>query len=340
MKNKLIVIAMIICVLLISLTGCNNQPSVSSTNTPTDKADSASAVDEESYPTKAIELYCPSGAGGGSDVFARTIAQVIEKNKLCTQPIVVINKAGGSGAIGYSYVAEKKGDPYVLSIMNSSYYAVPLAGQSPVSYKDFQHISLMCQDPLLVLAKAGSGLETIQDLFDNAKVNPGKLTAGGTSTQGEDALSYYAIKNSTGLNINYVPFAGSGEVLAALLGGHVNFAFLGPSEALAQIEAGDFVVLATTTGTRIKEFPDCPTLIESGVNVELCQNRGIVAPLGIGEGEIAYLEDLFKRATQTPEWQEYLKSNSMIDKYLNAEQFTEVTGDISNIYEEYMKFVK
>lgn len=335
MKKYKCIGIILVCLFVISLLGCNTDTAGTSDESPESSIEGA--VD---YPTKPIELYCPSGAGGGSDIFARTVANVIAENDLCPQPIVVVNKEGGSGTIGYSFVSEQKGDPYVLSITNSSFYAVPLAGQSPVSFKDFQHISLMCQDPLFVVANSKSDYKTFEELLNYAKENPGEITAAGTSTQGEDALSFYAIKNSAGIDIDYIPFDGSGEVITALLGGHVDIAFLGPSEALVQMESGEFIPLATTTGTRVDDYPDLPTLIESGIDVELAQNRGLVAPLGIGEEEISYLEDLFYKATQTQEWKDYLKENSMIDKYRNAEQYAEESPNISGIYEEYMKFIE
>lgn len=300
----------------------------------------AEADAAQKYPSKTIEIICPTSPGGGSDIFARTMAKIITDKKLSPHPVVVINKPGGSSAIGFAYISKQTKNPYVLGIINSSYYTVPLAGKSPVSYRNFEHIALMCQDPMFVVASKDAPYKTLKELIAYATTGGNKVISGGTSTTSEDALTHYAMKDQTKMNMDYVPFNSSGEVLTALLGKHIALGFLGPSEAQTQIESGDIIVLATTTGARLAGYPNVPTLKEEGINIELCQNRGVIAPEGIDKEAVAFLENMFKQLSETEEWKDFLKKNDMVPKYLNAADFSKATVEISNVYETYRKLVK
>ncbi len=299
-----------------------------------------SGAQAAAYPTKPIELYCPTSPGGGSDIFARAIAKIATEKKFSPQPIVVINKPGGSSAIGFAFVAKNAKNPYMLSITNTSYYTVPLAGKSPVSFRDFQHIALLCQDPRFVIASKKAPFKTMQELLAQATAAGGpKLIAGGTSILSEDALSFYAIKDFTKANMDYVPFNGSGEVLTAVLGGHVGFGFLGTAAAQAQIDSGDIIPLAVTTATRLEGYPNVPTLTELKIPVDLCQNRGIVAPKDISKEEVAFLEKMLKQVSETKEWKDFLAKNDMAPKFMDAAGFSKETEKINADYEKYMKLV-
>ncbi|HHV64968.1 MAG TPA: tripartite tricarboxylate transporter substrate binding protein [Peptococcaceae bacterium] len=289
-------------------------------------------------PEKPFELLVPMSAGGGSDVFARNLVKVIEDNKLCPQTIVVVNKPGGSGSIGWTYVAkDHKGNPYEISTTSSSFYTGPIAGQSPVSYKDFTHIINLCEDPNLILVKADSPYKTIKDLLDAAKANPDKISAAGSSGLSVDAIAFYTMQDAAGVKMKYVPFGGGGEVLTALLGGHVDFAYLSPSEAGPQIEAGKVRAIAVTTEDRMGgAMADIPTLKESGYDVVIAQARGVVAPLDIPEEAVAFLQDMFKKAIETPEWKEFLANNYMEEKVLIGEDFYKLSEEITSLFTKYL----
>ena len=291
------------------------------------------------YPTKPIEMIVANSPGGGSDIFARTMVKIITEKKLCPQPIVIINKPGGSSVIGFNYVKQQTGNPYVLGIINGSFYTIPLLGRSPVSYRDFQHISMMLQDPVFLMAPKNAPYKNFKELLAYTTTGGNRVVAGGTSTMSDGALSCYTLKYSANMNIDYVPFNSSGDTLTALLGNHISLGFINPSEAESQLESGNFIALATATGSRLEGHPNVPTLKEHGIALELCQNRGIIAPAGIGTQEIAFLENLFKQVSETKEWQDFLKSHHMVPKYLNASGFSKASAEISSDYERYLKLV-
>lgn len=286
------------------------------------------------YPTKPIELVVPMSAGGGSDVFVRQIVKIIQDEKLSPQPITVVNKPGGSGAIGWSYVAEKKADPYVLSTTSSSYYTVPITGASPVSYKNFTPIAGLGQDPNLLVVGIDSKYTTLEEFITAAKA--GKLTAAGSSGASDDAIIFSMIGDMTGSTMKYVPFTGGGEVMTALLGGHVDFALINPSEAMAQIDAKKLKALAVSTEKRLDTLKDVPTFKEKGLDITLCQQRGIVAPLDISPEIVKYLEDMFKKASDTPAWKDFLVKNGVQGNYLNAADFGKKSDEVNKTYLQYM----
>lgn len=325
-------ILMVATLLMGTLAGCGT------TKTADPKAAAPKAAVETKpkldYPSKPIELVVPMSAGGGSDVFVRQIAKIIQDEKLSTQPITVVNKPGGSGAIGWSYVAEKKGDPYVISTTSSSYYTVPITGASPVSYKNFTPIVGLGQDPNLLMVGINSPYTTLEEFIAAAKA--GKLTAGGSSGASDDAIIFNMIGDLTGSTMKYVPFTGGGEVMTALLGGHVDFALINPSEAMTQIEAKKLKALAVSTEKRLESLKDVPTFKEKGLDITLCQQRGIVAPLDINPEIVKYLEDIFKKATDTPAWKDFLVKNGVQGNYLNSADFGKKSEEVNKTYLQYM----
>lgn len=327
-KNARWITILMVCLLVLTtVVGCSSKPA------PAPSGDSKGWT-----PEKPFELLIPMSAGGGSDVFARNLVKVIEDNKLSPQPIVVVNKPGGSGSIGWTYVAkDHKGDPYELSTTSSSFYTGPLSGQSPVSYKDFTHIITLCEDPNLLLVKADSKYQTLKDLLDDAKANPNKVSAAGSSGLSVDAIGFYTMQDAAGVQMKYVPFGGGGEVLTAILGGHVNFGYLSPSEAGPQIEAGKVRAIAVTTADRMGgNMKDIPTIKEQGYDVVIAQARGVVAPLDIPAEAVTYLEDMFKKAAATPAWKEFIANNFMEEKILSAGDFAKASEETSKTYEKYL----
>jgi len=298
-----------------------------------------SASDGKWIPEKTIEMVVASGAGGGNDLFARTVVNLIEKNNLCPKPIVVMNKPGGSSSIGYSYLSSKKGDPYFISTINSSFYTSPLVGKSPVSYEDFNYLSNMCEDPLALVVSASSPYKTLDDLNKAIQKSPGTLSAGGTSNISYDAIACYMIRDKVG-DISYVPFEGGGEVMTAVLGGHIDFAMANPAECKEQVEAGMVRMLAVSSMNRLDMFPDVKTFLEQGVDINMVQSRGFITSKGMPEEAIAFYEDLFKKVYALPEFQEYLAGESQVGYYLNHAENEKYALETNDKYKMYLSKIE
>jgi len=295
--------------------------------------------------TEPIEFVVQAAAGGGSDIQARTMQAIIEKEKLSTHPLAVVNRVGGAGAIAFTYVAGKKGDPHVWLTATTSFLQTPLlSSKAKYSYKDFTPLGHLAWDDFLIVVRADSPFKTMKDLVDAAKKKPGELKVAGTTAHGGDAIITHQIQKATGAKFNLIPFKSGGEVMVALLGGHVDFASANPCEAMAQMEAKKVRVLGASTEKRLAEAPDIPTLKEQGMNVVYRQFRSIAAPKDIPKEALRYYQEVLKKMSESKLWKEnYIKENLLSPHYLNsAETFKfweEETAWLTQIMKE-MKLIK
>ncbi|MDI7258515.1 MAG: tripartite tricarboxylate transporter substrate binding protein [Thermodesulfobacteriota bacterium] len=292
----------------------------------------------QKFLTRPIEFVCHAAAGGGSDIMARMIQSIIEKEKITTHTIAVVNRPGGNGAIAFAYVAGKKGDPHYWLTATTSFLTTPLVGQSKFNYKDFIPLTNLAYDDFFVVVRVDSPYKNMKDLAEAAKKKPGELMAGGTYAPGTDAIILYLIARELGAKINYIPFKSGGEVIAALLGGHIDLTTSNPAEALAQAEAKKVRILGITSQKRLEQAPDIPTLKEQGINVDFQQFRSIAAPKDMSEEALKYYEDLFKKLANSKTWKEkYIKENMLTWDYTNSKETYKVWESENTKYEKIMK---
>ena len=273
------------------------------------------------YPSKPITLIVHAGAGGGSDIFSRTLSAAFEKNKLLPQPIVVENKPGGSGAIAFAYVAGKKKDPYYILTAVTSFLTTPLMGLTPVGLKDFTPIANFAFDEYMLMVNPKSKYKSVKDIIADAKANPKKITVGGTQLGSSDSVCAYLIEKAAGVQFNFIVFNGGGEVNAALLGGHIDIAVSNPGEALELAKAGKVKLLGVFSDKRLHGAPDVPTLKEQGVNVTYVQNRGLVAPADIPADARKILEEAFAKYMKTDIFKKYLDDNMLSPAWMDGVTF-------------------
>lgn len=302
---------------------------------------SSSTSKKATYPDRSIELVVPFAAGGGSDIMARMLVKAITDNKLSTQPFAINNKPGGSGAIGYAYVAEKKGDPYYIASVSSSFYTGPLMGKSPVSYKDFTPVCGLAMDTLLLVVREDSKYKSVKDIIDDAKARPKGISVGGTSGTSDDAVMFSAMQVRTGTEMKYVPYNSGGEVMTSLLGGHVDIVWTNPGEALGHLQSKKVRALAVASKDRLSGLPEVPTLKEQGIDLVLAQFRGIVMPKDAPPEAVAYLEGVFKKVSEASGWKDdYLKKNMVEGRFMNSKDFAQALVDTTKMYEEFLKNMK
>lgn len=286
-------------------------------------ASSSSAAATTKFPEKPITLVVHAAAGGGSDIFARTLSAVFEKEKILSQPIVVENKAGGSGAIAFAYVAGKKGDPYYMLTAVTSFLTTPMQGLSEVNpLKDFTPIANLAFDEYFLMVKADSKYKTMKDIIDDAKSKPEKtIKAGGTQLGSADSICIYLIEKATGVKFNFIVFNSGGEVNAALLGGSIDIAVTNPGEALELAKANKVRNLGVFEEKRLAGAPDVPTMKEQGINATYVQNRGLVAPAGIGAAERKVLEDALLKYSKTDAYKKYVQDQMLNDAWMDSATF-------------------
>lgn len=275
-------------------------------------------------PTRPVEVVVHTGPGGGSDLLARSVATMMEKEKLLPVRMQVVNKTGGGGAVAAAYLAEKKGDENTIGFFTGVWLTGPLVSdKAKVTLRDLQPIARLVLEPALIAVKADSPYKTLKDFIEAAKQKPGELKQSGGSITSRDNVVRQLLQQATGARWAFISFPGGGERIAALLGGHVQMMVIEPEEAGQHIRAGNLRVLAQVTEKRLAGFPDVPTLKEAGFDVPVVpQVRGVVAPPGIPTDEVAYWEDVFRKLTQTASWKKFLADNQFEDGYQNAAELT------------------
>jgi putative tricarboxylic transport membrane protein len=289
------------------------------------------------FPEKPITLIVHAGAGGGSDMFARTFAATVEKDRLLPQPVVVENKPGGSGGIAFAYVAGKKKDPYFMVTATPTILTTPIMGLIPVSIKDFTPIGNLAFDEFVMMVGPNSKYKSVKEVIDFAKANPKKITMGGTMLGGPDSMCANLIEKAAGVQFNFVSFAGGGEMMAALLGNHVDMAIGNPGEALELEKAGKVRLLCVFANKRLAGAPNLPTAKEQGLNVLYVQNRGIAAPAGIPDDARKVLEGLVAKVAKSEIFKKYLKDNMLTEAYMDGAEFGKFNEEWNGKYAAILK---
>jgi len=280
-----------------------------------------SAMAAGNFPEKPVTIIVHAGAGGGSDIFARTLSAAVEKEKLLPKPLVVENKPGGSGAIAFAYVANKKKDPYYMVTAVTSFLTTPLMGKAPVGLKDFTPIANFAFDEYMLMVRADSKYKSMKDIVADAKANPKKITVGGTQLGSSDSICAYLIEKAAGIQFNYVVFNSGGEVNAAVLGGHVDVMVANPGEALELYKAGKVRILGVYAEKRLAGAPEVPTMKEQGIDAVYVQNRGLCAPADIPPDARKVLEDALHKYTQTDIFKKYCKDNMLSEAWMDSATF-------------------
>ena len=219
---------------------------------------------ESDYPSRPIEFIIPFPPGGPADTAARIVQPKL--SAALGVPIVLVNKAGGGGALGADYVAKSKPDGYTVFAATNAPMTIVTAIQPDVSYRpsDFAPIGSYIADIGVITARAGSPWKTLEEFVDYARKNQGKLSYG---SAGLGTVSFFMVelfKASYGLDITHVPFQGGGPVKNAIMGGHVTIASSGLNSFAPLIKSGDLIPLATSAPKRVSAFPDVPTMAEKG----------------------------------------------------------------------------
>ena len=218
----------------------------------------------QQYPARPIEFIIPFATGGPTDTAIRVIQPQLAAN--LGVPAVLVNKAGGGGAVGMDAVAKAKPDGYTLAATVRSTVTILPATQPDVTYKlgDFAAVGAFAFDSGVVLVKAGAPWKTLEELVEHARKNPGKLTYGSAGIGTNSFFNMELIKQAYGIDLAHVPFGGSGPVKNAVLGGHIPVGAAALSAVLSVVRSGDVVALATSASKRLAAIPSTPTMTEKG----------------------------------------------------------------------------
>lgn len=261
-------------------------------------------------PTREVEFVIPYGLGGGADLLARTLIKIIQEEKLVPASIVAVNKPGGGSAAGVGYVvAAKHGDPHTLVLINPQTQITPLRVKDARGWRDLTPVINFMLDDYLLMVRKDSPYKTAAELVTAAKQKGPRAVSVGSAGTADD-MSIAVFEAATGIKLNIVRFNSGGEILTALLGGHVDVASGNPLEFMGQIEAGAVRPVGVFRPSRFDAFPNVPTLKEQGIETTPFQMwRGVAMPKGAPAEAVAYWQGIMGKVAQTKAFKDYITSN-------------------------------
>ena len=255
-----------------------------------------SQLKPDDYPTRPIEVVCQFGAGGGSDVFVRSL--MIPARKYLKVPINVTNLPGSAGVKASGYVLSQPADGYTLYNFSPEQIINTILGRE--NYREFVPICNVQQDQSMFFVRQDSPFKTIQDVIKYAKENPGTLHFAGTAAASLDEVIVRLFAKKAKVKVKYVPFDEAQESHAAVLNGHDDLLHEEPGVVLSLLENKKLRPLIVFSEKRIERFPDVPTARELGYDITLGRWRGLSLKKGTPSEIINYLADVFKKSTEAP----------------------------------------
>ncbi|MBP1723723.1 MAG: putative Bug family protein, precursor [Deltaproteobacteria bacterium] len=257
----------------------------------------------DEFPSRPLTLQVAMPAGGSTDVGARILASIAEK--MMGQPIVVVNKVGAGGQIGWTELARQKPDGYYLGfLMLPSLNTCILDPDRKATFNldSFVPIINQVSDPGLIWVKADSPYKTLKDLLDDARKSPGVIRASTTGILTDDHLAIYMMEQAAGVQFRVVHLQGAAPQLTATLGGQVDVSFDNVGSVAPRVKAGELRGLAVMDSERSKFLPDVPTTAELGYPTVISSStRGVAGPAGIPEPIVKKLQTVLKKAMEDPE---------------------------------------
>ena len=301
------------------------------------------AFAQDGYPSRPVTMVVAFPPGGVADITARPTAFAMEK--ALKQRVIIENKPGAAGATGNAYVAHSKPDGYTLLMALSSISVIPeaerLQGKKPpYELSEFAPIALISADPVVLVVREEAPWKTVNDLVEDAKKRPGKISYSSSGIFGALHMPFTLLEHATGTTLWHVPYNGGGPAVQALLGSQVDATVGGPAAMIGQIRAKKFRPLASFGGRRLDSLPNVPTLKELGIDAEYYIWAGIVAPAATPSAIQQRLRDAVRQAVQDPDFANAMAKIETPVSYLDAPEFRKYWDADARKLAEALKTVK
>jgi tripartite-type tricarboxylate transporter receptor subunit TctC len=254
---------------------------------------------QSAFPSKPVHIFVPYAAGGGVDILARTLGDVVSRQ--WGQPVVVENRPGAGGVVASQALVASPPDGYTLIVVASGHATNPfLYPKIPYdTFKDFTPISLLASSPNILLVRADSPFKTLGDMIAQARAKPASLSFGHAGTGTSTHLAGELLKNLARIDLNAIPYKGGAPSINDLLGGQIPMSFNNGPESVGQLEAGTVRALAVTTGSRAPFLPDVPSMAEAVPGYDTEVWWGLLGPAGMPPDVLAKLSHDFVAALNT-----------------------------------------
>ena len=293
----------------------------------------------QEFPTKNIELVAPASPGGGYDATSRAIQKILTDEKIVEKNISVINKPGGNGEVGWTYLQSK--DAHSLAINSSLIVTNNVLGASELTYKDMTPLAILTTEWISYAVPPNSPYADAREVMEQLKVDPTSVKIAIAPGLGNnDHLSFIEAAKTYGIDVtklNFLVYEGGGDVVTALLGGHVDFGVSSLSEFLDQHQADKFKIVAVSSEERIEGLEDVATWKEQGVDMVFPHWRGIVGPPNMTDEQIAYWDGVISKLVETDAWHTLLDNNGWEPYYKNSKETVEFLDGQQSKYEVLIK---
>ena len=289
----------------------------------------ASFAQTSDFPNKTIELLVPYSPGGGTDALARAFAEASHKHT--AQSIVVTNKPGASGAIGWNEVINAKPDGYKIAVITVELLTLPHLGLAKFSYEDFNLVAQLNADPAAITVRAEAPWNSIEEFLAAAKKPGSDVKVGNAGNGSIWHLASAALEDKASVKFNHIPFQGAGPAVLALLGGHIDAVAVSPAEVSTYVTAGKLKTLAVMADKRVKGFEKVPTFKERGIDLSIGTWRGLGAPKSTPPEVMAVLRSLTQKTANEQSLRDVMDKQNM--GYVYADEATfKATLARDNIY--------
>ncbi|MEI4770511.1 tripartite tricarboxylate transporter substrate-binding protein [Psychrobacillus sp. FJAT-51614] len=288
--------------------------------------------------TDEVTIIAPSSIGGGWDLTARAIQDVLMSENLIDEDIRVLNKIGAGGELGWKYTKQQK--DHVLAINSSLLITNNLLSQSKITYKDFTPIAILATEWEVVIVPKDSSISSAKSLMENLKETPHDYKIGVSPRLGnDDQLSFVLASKQVGVQpeeLDFFIYENSAQVVDALLKKQIDVATMTLAEAKEYYDLNQVKLLVISSDDRLKELPEIPTWSEEGIELVFEHWRGIMGPPNMTKDEIQFWDMTFEKMVRTEEWQQTLQKYMWKDYYMNSSETSKFLEEQGKMYEDLM----
>ncbi len=303
----------------------------------------AAPASAQQYPTRPINMIVSFPAGGSTDIGARVVAGIAEK--IIGQPIVVVNRGGAGGQVGWTELARAKPDGYTIGFLNlpaTNTTILDPERQAIFNEGSFTPIANQVLDPGVIWVAANSPYKTLKDLLDAAKAKPGTVRAATTGILSDDHLAILMVEEvNPGVNFRIVHLLGGAAQMKETLGGNIDVSFDNVGGIVPQVKSGQVRALAVMDTERSKFLPDVPTTKELGMPTVISSStRGIGGPKGMDPAVVKKLQDVFSQAMKDPDHVKRLEDAGLAIKIMVGDEYVKYYNETHEKAKKYTEWAK
>lgn len=279
-------------------------------------------------PDKTVEFTVATVAGGNSDKITRLAQRILQDRKLVTAPMVVVNRTGGNQTLASNFMAQHPGDAHYVMLSNPALFTNELAGISKVRHSDLTPLTLLMIENTVLAVRAASPVRNMADLAARVKADVESVSFALPARGGQPHLSVVMALRAAGVDprkMKAVVFKGSGESVAAMLGGHIDVMVSSSGSVLPLVQSGQVRVIGVAAAQRMGgAFANAPTFREQGLNTTgIAAWRGFHGPRALTPAQVAFWDDAMAKVTDSPEWKKHLEDGDLTQQFLRHRDFAQ-----------------